>query len=183
VASPTWEKPKYTRKKDSNLFIRLINISSKTLKNTAKQSQARIVAAFTMTLFVSGTLTGYFLTGRYCSHRGKKGKRNITISLSNFVKQYKYSIRISQKNFGFDNNIGMKNKQHITVLLSRFVAAVSACTRCCIRILQYTDMGNMGNTDRETKNGRRFIIPYILFIFCPIKSVSFYALFDLYFQK
>ena len=37
----------------------------------------------------------------------KKGKRNKAISLSNFVKQYKcpYSIRISQKNFGFENNI------------------------------------------------------------------------------
>lgn len=37
----------------------------------------------------------------------KKGKRNKTISLSNFVKQYKcpYSIKISQKNFGFENNI------------------------------------------------------------------------------
>jgi predicted AAA+ superfamily ATPase len=37
----------------------------------------------------------------------KKGKRNRAISLSNFVKQYKcpYSIRISQKNFGFENNI------------------------------------------------------------------------------
>jgi hypothetical protein len=71
----------------------------------------------------------------------------------------------------FTGCLGMKNKQHITVLLSRFVAAVSACTRYCIRILQYTDMGdmgNMGNTDRETKNGRRFIIPYILFIFCPL---------------
>jgi predicted AAA+ superfamily ATPase len=36
-----------------------------------------------------------------------KGKRNRAISLSNFVKQYKcpYSIRISQKNFGFENNI------------------------------------------------------------------------------
>jgi hypothetical protein len=32
----------------------------------------------------------------------------------------------------------MKNKQHITVLLSRFVAAVSACTRYCIRTLKYT---------------------------------------------
>jgi hypothetical protein len=35
-------------------------------------------------------------------------------------------------------NLGMKNKQHITVLLSRFVAAVSACTRYCIRTLKYT---------------------------------------------
>jgi len=37
----------------------------------------------------------------------KKGKRNRAISLSNFVKQYKcpYSIKISQKNFGFENNI------------------------------------------------------------------------------
>jgi predicted AAA+ superfamily ATPase len=37
----------------------------------------------------------------------KKGKRNRAISLSNFVKQYKcpYSIRISQKNFGLENNI------------------------------------------------------------------------------
>jgi predicted AAA+ superfamily ATPase len=37
----------------------------------------------------------------------KKGKRNKAISLSNFVKQYKcpYSIKISQKNFGFENNI------------------------------------------------------------------------------
>ena len=37
----------------------------------------------------------------------KKGKRNRAISLSNFVKRYNcpYSIRISQKNFGFENNI------------------------------------------------------------------------------
>ena len=37
----------------------------------------------------------------------KKGKRNKAISLSNFVKQYKcpYSIKISQKNFGYENNI------------------------------------------------------------------------------
>jgi len=37
----------------------------------------------------------------------KKGKRNKAISLSNFVKQYKspYAIKISQKNFGFENNI------------------------------------------------------------------------------
>ena len=37
----------------------------------------------------------------------KKGKRNRAISLSNFAKLYKcpYSIRISQKNFGFENNI------------------------------------------------------------------------------
>jgi len=37
----------------------------------------------------------------------KKGKRNKAISLSNFVKQYKcpYSIKISQKNFGFENGI------------------------------------------------------------------------------
>jgi len=36
---------------------------------------------------------------------GEKNYQNI--SLSNFVKQYKcpYSIRISQKNFGFENNI------------------------------------------------------------------------------
>jgi hypothetical protein len=68
----------------------------------------------------------------------------------------------------------MKNKQDITVLLSRFVAAVSACTRYCIRILQYTDMGDMdmGNTNRE-KNGRHFIIRYILFICCPLKYVAY----------
>jgi len=37
----------------------------------------------------------------------KKGRRNRAISLSNFVKQYNcpYSIKISQKNFGFENNI------------------------------------------------------------------------------
>ena len=37
----------------------------------------------------------------------KKGKRNRAISLSNFVKRYDcpYSIKISQKNFGFENNI------------------------------------------------------------------------------
>jgi predicted AAA+ superfamily ATPase len=37
----------------------------------------------------------------------KKGKRNRAISLSNFVKKYKcpYSIKISQKNFGFQNNV------------------------------------------------------------------------------
>ncbi|MDR3339928.1 MAG: ATP-binding protein, partial [Candidatus Symbiothrix sp.] len=37
----------------------------------------------------------------------KKGRRNRSISLSNFVKQYHcpYSIKISQKNFGFENNI------------------------------------------------------------------------------
>ena len=37
----------------------------------------------------------------------KKGRRNRAISLSNFVKRYncRYSIRISQKNFGFENNI------------------------------------------------------------------------------
>ena len=37
----------------------------------------------------------------------KKGKRNRSISLSNFVKKYHcpYSIRISQKNFGYENNI------------------------------------------------------------------------------
>jgi predicted AAA+ superfamily ATPase len=37
----------------------------------------------------------------------KKGRRNKAISLSNFVKQYNcpYSIKISQKNFGFENNI------------------------------------------------------------------------------
>ena len=37
----------------------------------------------------------------------KKSRRNRAISLSNFVKQYNcpYSIKISQKNFGFENNI------------------------------------------------------------------------------
>ena len=37
----------------------------------------------------------------------KKGRRNRAISLSNFVKRYScpYSIKISQKNFGFENNI------------------------------------------------------------------------------
>jgi len=37
----------------------------------------------------------------------KKGKRNRAISLSNFVKRYNcpYSIKISQKNFGFENGI------------------------------------------------------------------------------
>jgi predicted AAA+ superfamily ATPase len=37
----------------------------------------------------------------------KKGKRNRAISLSNFAKRYDcpYSIKISQKNFGFENNI------------------------------------------------------------------------------
>jgi predicted AAA+ superfamily ATPase len=37
----------------------------------------------------------------------KKGKRNRAISLFNFVKRYNcpYSIRISQKNFGYENNI------------------------------------------------------------------------------
>jgi predicted AAA+ superfamily ATPase len=37
----------------------------------------------------------------------KKGKRNRAISLSNFVKKYHcpYSIRISQKNFGYENHI------------------------------------------------------------------------------
>jgi len=37
----------------------------------------------------------------------KKGRRNRAISLSNFVKRYNcpYSIKISQKNFGFENNI------------------------------------------------------------------------------
>jgi predicted AAA+ superfamily ATPase len=37
----------------------------------------------------------------------KKGRHNRAISLSNFVKRYNcpYSIKISQKNFGFENNI------------------------------------------------------------------------------
>lgn len=37
----------------------------------------------------------------------KKGRRNRAISLSNFVKRYNcpYSIKISQKDFGFENNI------------------------------------------------------------------------------
>jgi hypothetical protein len=58
----------------------------------------------------------------------------------------------------------MKNKQHITVLLSRFVAAVSAYTRYCIRTLKDTDMGD---TDRETKNGRQFIIVISYLFFVP----------------
>lgn len=37
----------------------------------------------------------------------KKGRRNKSISMNIFAKKYgsPYSIRISQKNFGFDNNI------------------------------------------------------------------------------
>ena len=37
----------------------------------------------------------------------KKGRRNRAISLSNFVKRYHcpYSIKVSQKDFGFENNI------------------------------------------------------------------------------
>jgi hypothetical protein len=37
----------------------------------------------------------------------KKGKRNKAISMNLFAKKYNspYSIRISQKHFGFDNNI------------------------------------------------------------------------------